>query len=148
MPTKTDELRTQALGPMPTPAELSQAHPITEEVAQRIAHSRRQIEQILTGEDDRLLVIVGPCSVHDTEAALDYGQRLSAIQEQYSNELFIVMRTYFEKPRTVIGWKGLITGAIIGVILPGILSFIFWIIMGLGLWIFTRFSTIKLSIKE
>jgi len=65
MPTKTDELRTQALGPMPTPAELSQAHPIT--------------------------------------------QRLSAIQEQYSNELFIVMRTYFEKPRTVIGWKGLIT---------------------------------------
>ncbi|WP_165311319.1 3-deoxy-7-phosphoheptulonate synthase [Vibrio ziniensis] len=109
MPTKTDELRTQALGPMPTPAELSQAHPITEEVAQRIAHSRRQIEQILTGEDDRLLVIVGPCSVHDPDAALDYGQRLSAIQDQYSNDLFIVMRTYFEKPRTVIGWKGLIT---------------------------------------
>lgn len=109
MPTKTDELRTQALGPMPTPLELSQAHPITEDVAQRIASSRRQIEQILTGEDDRLLVIVGPCSVHDTEAALDYGQRLSQIQDQYSNELFIVMRTYFEKPRTVIGWKGLIT---------------------------------------
>lgn len=109
MPTKTDELRTQALGPMPTPLELSQAHPITEDVAQRIASSRRQIEQILTGEDDRLLVIVGPCSVHDTEAALEYGQRLSQIQDQYSNELFIVMRTYFEKPRTVIGWKGLIT---------------------------------------
>ncbi|NCO45821.1 MAG: 3-deoxy-7-phosphoheptulonate synthase, partial [Vibrio sp.] len=54
-------------------------------------------------------VIVGPCSVHDTEAAMDYAQRLSAIQDQYKNELFIVMRTYFEKPRTVVGWKGLIT---------------------------------------
>ncbi len=109
MPTKTDELRTQALGPMPTPAELSQAHPITDEVADRISNSRRQIENILTGDDDRLLVIVGPCSVHDTEAALDYANRLASIQEKYSNELFIVMRTYFEKPRTVVGWKGLIT---------------------------------------
>ncbi len=109
MPTKTDELRTQALGPMPTPAELSQAHPITDEVADRISNSRRQIENILTGEDDRLLVIVGPCSVHDTEAALDYANRLASIQDKYSKELFIVMRTYFEKPRTVVGWKGLIT---------------------------------------
>lgn len=109
MPTKTDELRTQAMGPMPTPAELSQAHPITDEVADRISNSRRQIENILTGEDDRLLVIVGPCSVHDTEAALDYANRLATIQQQYSKELFIVMRTYFEKPRTVVGWKGLIT---------------------------------------
>ncbi|MBY8275251.1 3-deoxy-7-phosphoheptulonate synthase [Vibrio fluvialis] len=109
MPLKTDELRTQALGPMPTPAELSNAHPITDEVAERIANSRRQIERILTGEDDRLLVIVGPCSVHDTIAAMDYARRLSAIQDQYANELFIVMRTYFEKPRTVVGWKGLIT---------------------------------------
>ncbi len=109
MPTKTDELRTQALGPMPTPAELSQAHPITDEVADRISNSRRQIENILTGDDDRLLVIVGPCSVHDTEAALDYANRLASIQEKYRNELFIVMRTYFEKPRTVVGWKGLIT---------------------------------------
>ncbi|WP_154181143.1 3-deoxy-7-phosphoheptulonate synthase [Vibrio furnissii] len=109
MPLKTDELRTQALGPMPTPAELSHAHPITDEVAERIANSRRQIERILTGEDDRLLVIVGPCSVHDTEAAMDYARRLSTIQDQYANELFVVMRTYFEKPRTVVGWKGLIT---------------------------------------
>ncbi|MGC9459433.1 3-deoxy-7-phosphoheptulonate synthase [Vibrio genomosp. F10] len=109
MPLKTDELRTQALGPMPTPAELGSAHPITEDVASKIAHSRRQIENILTGQDDRLLVIVGPCSVHDTEAALDYAEKLANIQQQYSNELFIVMRTYFEKPRTVVGWKGLIT---------------------------------------
>ncbi|EGQ9629810.1 3-deoxy-7-phosphoheptulonate synthase [Vibrio cholerae] len=109
MPLKTDELRTQALGPMPTPAELSHAHPITDEVALRIAQSRRQIESILTGEDDRLLVIVGPCSVHDTDAALDYARRLAALQENYTDELFVVMRTYFEKPRTVVGWKGLIT---------------------------------------
>ncbi|WP_162046405.1 3-deoxy-7-phosphoheptulonate synthase [Vibrio taketomensis] len=109
MPLKTDELRTQPLGPMPTPAELSTTYPITDEVADRIAHSRRQIEDILVGKNDRLLVIVGPCSVHDTDAALDYASRLAAIQEQYKDELFIVMRTYFEKPRTVVGWKGLIT---------------------------------------
>ncbi len=112
MPLKTDELRTQALGPMPTPSELSANHPITDDVAERIAHSRRQIENILTGDDNRLLCIVGPCSVHDTEAALDYAKRLSAIQDQYKDELFIVMRTYFEKPRTVVGWKGLITDLI------------------------------------
>ncbi|CAE6962165.1 Stereospecific condensation of phosphoenolpyruvate (PEP) and D-erythrose-4-phosphate (E4P) giving rise to 3-deoxy-D- arabino-heptulosonate-7-phosphate (DAHP) [Vibrio sp. B1REV9] len=109
MPIKTDELRTQPLGPMPTPAELGSTHPITDDVADRIATSRRQIENILTGEDDRILAIVGPCSVHDTEAAIDYATRLSKIQDKYKNELFIVMRTYFEKPRTVVGWKGLIT---------------------------------------
>ncbi|MEZ9117435.1 3-deoxy-7-phosphoheptulonate synthase [Vibrio cyclitrophicus] len=109
MPLKTDELRTQVLGPMPTPAELGNAHPITDDVAERIKNSRRQIEDILTGRDNRLLVIVGPCSVHDTDAALDYAERLSQIQEQYKDELFVVMRTYFEKPRTVVGWKGLIT---------------------------------------
>ncbi|MGL6027155.1 MAG: 3-deoxy-7-phosphoheptulonate synthase, partial [Vibrio sp.] len=99
MPLKTDELRTQALGPMPTPAELSLAHPITEPVASRIAQSRRQIERILTGEDDRLLVIVGPCSIHDTDAALEYARRLAALQNNYQEQLFVVMRTYFEKPR-------------------------------------------------
>lgn len=109
MPLKTDELRTQALGPMPTPAELVNSHPVTEDVAQRIAHSRRQIEDILIGKDNRLLVIVGPCSVHDTDAAMEYANRLSRIQEQYKDQLFIVMRTYFEKPRTIVGWKGLIT---------------------------------------
>ena len=109
MPIKTDELRTQPLGPMPTPAELGNAHPITEGVAQHVAESRRQVERMLIGEDKRLLVIVGPCSVHDTHAALDYAQRLVSVKEKYQDELFIVMRTYFEKPRTVVGWKGLIT---------------------------------------
>ncbi len=109
MPLKTDELRTQALGPMPTPLELSQSNPITNEVAEQIARSRRQIEDILTGKDERLLAIVGPCSVHDTKAAVDYAERLNKIQGKYNNELLIVMRTYFEKPRTIVGWKGLIT---------------------------------------
>ncbi len=109
MPLKTDELRTQALGSMPTPVELSQSNPITNEVAEQIARSRRQIEHILTGKDERLLVIVGPCSIHDTEAAIDYAERLSRIQDKYRDELLIVMRTYFEKPRTIVGWKGLIT---------------------------------------
>lgn len=109
MPIKTDELRTQALGPMPTPAELNERFPVSHEVATRIADSRQQIEAILTGKDDRLLVIVGPCSIHDTDAALDYGRRLANVQAQFKQDLCIVMRTYFEKPRTVVGWKGLIT---------------------------------------
>lgn len=106
---KTDELRTQALGPMPTPMELMNAHPLSDEVAQQIEQSRRQIENILSGKDSRLLVVVGPCSVHDTDAAIDYAHRLNALQAQYKDQLFIVMRTYFEKPRTIIGWKGLIS---------------------------------------
>ena len=109
MPFQTDELRTQPLGPMPTPAELTTAHPITDDVAKHVEQSRAQVEAILTGKDKRLLVVVGPCSVHDTAAALDYAQRLANIQDKYKDELFIVMRTYFEKPRTIVGWKGLIT---------------------------------------
>lgn len=108
MPIKTDELRTQVVGLLPTPAELEAAHPITDSVANHIAESRKQIERILRGEDKRLLIVVGPCSVHDPEAAFDYAQRLKALAETHQNELFVVMRTYFEKPRTVVGWKGLI----------------------------------------
>ncbi|MGF1718313.1 3-deoxy-7-phosphoheptulonate synthase [Photobacterium chitinilyticum] len=109
MPMKTDELRTVSLGLMPTPADVEAAYPITDKIAEHIAKSRRQVEAILTGQDSRLLVIVGPCSVHDPEAALDYAQRLMSIQDKYKNELCIVMRTYFEKPRTVVGWKGLVS---------------------------------------
>ncbi|PSU34403.1 3-deoxy-7-phosphoheptulonate synthase [Photobacterium lutimaris] len=109
MPMKTDELRTVSLGLMPTPAAVEAAYPITDEIAEHIAHSRRQVEAILTGQDSRLLVIVGPCSVHDPDAAIDYAKRLQAVQEKYKDTLFIVMRTYFEKPRTVVGWKGLVS---------------------------------------
>ncbi len=106
---KTDELRTQSLGPMPAPSELVNNYPLTEGVVEHITRSRKTIESILKGDDKRLLVIVGPCSIHDTDAALDYAKRLQAQQTLHKNELFIVMRTYFEKPRTVVGWKGLIT---------------------------------------
>lgn len=109
MPMKTDELRTVSLGPMPTPAVVEAAYPITDAIAEHVAQARRQVEAILTGEDTRLLVIVGPCSVHDPEAAIDYATRLKALQDKYQNELFLVMRTYFEKPRTVVGWKGLVS---------------------------------------
>ncbi|MCW8331262.1 3-deoxy-7-phosphoheptulonate synthase [Photobacterium sp. SDRW27] len=109
MPMKTDELRTVSLGLMPTPADVEAAYPLTDEIAEHVANSRRQVEAILTGEDSRLLVIVGPCSVHDPEAALDYAQRLVSIKDKYKDELCIVMRTYFEKPRTVVGWKGLVS---------------------------------------
>lgn len=108
MPIKTDELRTQAVDTLPTPAELESASPLTDSVAQHIATARIQVEDILTGKDNRLLVVVGPCSIHDTNAGLDYATRLNQFANQHKNTLHIVMRTYFEKPRTVVGWKGMI----------------------------------------
>ncbi|WP_413110233.1 3-deoxy-7-phosphoheptulonate synthase [Thaumasiovibrio sp. DFM-14] len=109
MPIKTDELRTQAIKQLPSPATLIQQLPLDDETAQFIQQRRQAIEAIISGEDSRLLVIVGPCSVHDTDAAMDYATRLAALQTQYEDSLLIVMRTYFEKPRTVVGWKGLIS---------------------------------------
>lgn len=106
---KTDELRTARIESLVTPAELAQRHPVTAEVAAHVSASRRRIEKILNGEDRRLLVIIGPCSIHDPEAALEYGRRLQGMRERYQPQLEIVMRTYFEKPRTVVGWKGLIS---------------------------------------
>ena len=105
---KTDELRTARIESLVTPAELAQRHPVTADVAAHVSASRRRIEKILNGEDRRLLVIIGPCSIHDTDAALEYARRLQGMRERYQPQLEIVMRTYFEKPRTVVGWKGLI----------------------------------------
>ena len=103
---KTDELRTARIESLVTPAELAQRHPVSADVAAHVAASRRRIEKILNGEDRRLLVIIGPCSIHDTDAAMDYARRLQGMRERYQPQLEIVMRTYFEKPRTVVGWKG------------------------------------------
>ncbi len=109
MPIKTDELRTKPVAQMPTPAELTAQFPLSDAVSEHILQSRRQVEDILSGKDDkRLLVVVGPCSIHDPEAAIDYAEKLKDEADKYASELFIVMRTYFEKPRTVVGWKGLI----------------------------------------
>ncbi|AHJ74149.1 3-deoxy-7-phosphoheptulonate synthase [Kosakonia sacchari] len=106
---KTDELRTAPISSLVTPAELAQRYPVTSEVAEHVTASRRRIEKILNGEDRRLLVIIGPCSIHDLDAAVDYASRLQVLREKHHAHLEIVMRTYFEKPRTVVGWKGLIS---------------------------------------
>ncbi|MDF2186335.1 3-deoxy-7-phosphoheptulonate synthase [Grimontia hollisae] len=108
MPIKTDELRTQPIDTLPTPAEVEADSPLTDSVAQHIADARKRVEDILTGRDNRLLVVVGPCSIHDPVAGLDYATRLKALADKHKDNLLIVMRTYFEKPRTVVGWKGMI----------------------------------------
>lgn len=104
----TDELRTQRLCALITPKELAEVAPLTPDLAQQILSAREEIEAILAGQDQRLLVIVGPCSLHDPQAAVDYARRLAALRTQYRDDLCIVMRAYFEKPRTIVGWKGLI----------------------------------------
>jgi len=106
---KTDELRTARIGSLITPAALAAEHPLSADVAENVTRARQRIARILTGDDPRLLVIIGPCSLHDPRAAFDYAQRLNALRERYADRLEIVMRTYFEKPRTVVGWKGLIS---------------------------------------
>ncbi len=105
---KTDDLRIKAIHEVDSPAVLHERHPISEVAAQTVYDTRAAIHRILTREDDRLLVVVGPCSVHDPEAAIDYANRLLPLRERLKDELMIVMRVYFEKPRTTVGWKGLI----------------------------------------
>ncbi len=93
---------------LPTPAQVLGDLPLSEQAQEIVAYSRDEIRACLYGQDDRLLVVVGPCSVHDPKAALDYARRLSALKGELDGELLIVMRVYFEKPRTTVGWKGLI----------------------------------------
>ncbi len=109
MTTKTDELRTSLLCKVISPAQLASEYPLTQEAADYLVQQRREVESILTGEDKRLLVIIGPCSIHDTEAALEYAGKLAALHQELKDDLCIVMRVYFEKPRTIVGWKGLIS---------------------------------------
>lgn len=104
----TADLRIVATKPLIAPAALEAELPLDDAQAELVWRSRREIEAIITGRDDRLLVVVGPCSIHDPEAALDYAQRLRDVAPIYARELLVVMRVYFEKPRTVVGWKGLI----------------------------------------
>ncbi|MBW9256047.1 MAG: 3-deoxy-7-phosphoheptulonate synthase AroG [Candidatus Thiodiazotropha sp. (ex. Lucinisca nassula)] len=105
---QTDDLRIKAIKELNPPAQIHQELPITEKASNTVFDARREIHRILHGEDDRLLVIIGPCSVHDPEAALDYASRLQPLRESLKDDLEIVMRVYFEKPRTTVGWKGLI----------------------------------------
>jgi 3-deoxy-7-phosphoheptulonate synthase len=109
MTIKTDELRTTLIENLVSPAQLAEQIPLCSETAEFILQSRKDIEAIISGDDQRLLVIIGPCSIHDTTAAIDYAKQLKVLRDKYRNELLIVMRVYFEKPRTTVGWKGLIS---------------------------------------
>lgn len=104
----TDDLRIRAMKPLLSPKELMAEIPTTPDVAKTVLEGRSGIQRILQGDDDRLIVVIGPCSIHDPDAAIEYAQRLSEQQKQHQAELLIVMRVYFEKPRTTVGWKGLI----------------------------------------
>jgi len=108
MPAQTSDLRIRAQKPLIAPAVLADELPLSEASAGLVAQARREVAAIVTGADDRLLVVVGPCSIHDPAAALEYAARLRAVVPLYAGELLPVMRVYFEKPRTVVGWKGMI----------------------------------------
>ncbi|MEJ2610573.1 MAG: 3-deoxy-7-phosphoheptulonate synthase AroG [Candidatus Thiodiazotropha sp.] len=105
---QTDDLRIKAIKELSPPALIHQELPITEKASNTVYDAREQAHRILHGKDDRLLVVIGPCSVHDPDAALDYAKRLQPLRESLKQDLEIVMRVYFEKPRTTVGWKGLI----------------------------------------
>jgi 3-deoxy-7-phosphoheptulonate synthase len=108
MPHITDDVRISAIKELLPPVALLERFPLDENTADMILQTRQNIHNILHGQDDRLLVIIGPCSIHDTEAAMDYARRLLPLRQKYRDQLEIVMRVYFEKPRTTVGWKGLI----------------------------------------
>ena len=104
----TDDTRIADIIAVSTPVVLLEEIPITDKASQTTFKARKELHEILKGKDDRLLVIAGPCSIHDTEAAREYATRLKKLKNRYKDELLIVMRVYFEKPRTTVGWKGLI----------------------------------------
>ena len=106
--TKTDDFRIAGIHPLISPAVLAYQLPQGETSAALVASARTQAADILKGKDDRLLVVIGPCSIHDPGAALEYAEKLKEAARQYEDDLLIVMRVYFEKPRTTVGWKGLI----------------------------------------
>jgi len=105
---KTRDLRVEGYRPLIPPAILLDELPLTETGSRTVASAREELVRILDREDDRLIVVVGPCSVHDVEAATEYARRLAALAKDLASDLRIVMRVYFEKPRTTVGWKGLI----------------------------------------
>ena len=106
---QTDDQRIRDVMPLPPPEHLIRFFPIAgTPVEALIGNTRNSIRRIMNREDDRLLVIIGPCSIHDPVAALEYARRLKAERERHAGELEVVMREYFEKPRTTVGWKGLI----------------------------------------
>ncbi|MCG7493471.1 3-deoxy-7-phosphoheptulonate synthase [Thalassobius sp. Cn5-15] len=108
MTSETANLRITNMMEMRTPAELTAKLPITAQSIRTVLDGRTAVQKVLHGHDDRLIVVVGPCSIHDPEAAMDYARRLVPLRDELGEQLEIVMRVYFEKPRTISGWKGLI----------------------------------------
>jgi len=106
--TRIDDLRIGAVRPLINPALLQERVPLRDDTLELVERSRRAIADVLHGRDDRLIVVVGPCSIHDHDQAIDYGRRLKAVADELAGDLLIVMRAYFEKPRTTVGWKGYI----------------------------------------
>ena len=102
------DLRVSRIIRLPSPRALKEMLPVSDEVASTVTAGRREVERILTGKDSRLLVIVGPCSIHDVDAAREYAEKLAALRVELQHDLCLMMRVYFEKPRTTIGWKGFI----------------------------------------
>jgi 3-deoxy-7-phosphoheptulonate synthase len=105
---QTENLNVAAFDLMPSPDEVKARLPLSDKAAESVLKGRRALEAILDGRDRRLFVVVGPCSIHDPTAGLDYGRRLRALADELAETLLLVMRVYFEKPRTSVGWKGLI----------------------------------------
>ncbi len=108
MPTNTENLNIDSTEILLTPDEIKEQLPLSEELQNSIIQHREILQNILDGKDKRLFVVVGPCSIHDPGAALDYAKRLKKLADEVSDSIFLVMRVYFEKPRTTTGWKGLI----------------------------------------
>jgi 3-deoxy-7-phosphoheptulonate synthase len=107
-PARVDNLRVVGVTRLITPAQIKEQFPASGEHLRLVEHTRREARAILSGADDRMLVVVGPCSIHDPASALDYAKRLSVLSRELAHRYLIVMRVYFEKPRTTIGWKGFI----------------------------------------
>ncbi|WGZ92409.1 MAG: 3-deoxy-7-phosphoheptulonate synthase AroG [Candidatus Thiothrix putei] len=105
---QTDDLRIIGMHELTPPVELHREYPLSEMATETVYAARQEAHRILHGEDDRLLVVVGPCSIHDVDAAMEYAARLQHLRHTLKDQLHIIMRVYFEKPRTTIGWKGLI----------------------------------------
>jgi 3-deoxy-7-phosphoheptulonate synthase len=108
MQPRTDDLRIKEIKELTPPAHLLREFPVTDKTARTVHETRSAIHRILHGADDRLLVIMGPCSIHDVSAAKEYAERLKEVKDRLAADLLILMRVYFEKPRTTVGWKGLI----------------------------------------
>ena len=106
---KTENCHVQELEPLVSPAEVKAKYPISDDVADLVLRTRQQVRELITGADrERLFDIIGPCSIHDPNAAYEYAEKLKVLADKTSDHLLLVMRTYFEKPRTTVGWKGLI----------------------------------------